>query len=119
MVPRGSGLLRFRLNTRAIATRATAPKAEPMTMPTFAPVVSSGADVALSESESDADEPDVAATAAPPVVLEGDVVATASPDEFDDSVAEASAADDCAKISVSKISHHRDRPAGYSYRDCR
>lgn len=68
-VPRGRGLLRFLLSIKTNATTATAPAADPMTIPTFAPAVRPGAssplepveDVApLAEDVDEADEPPVA-----------------------------------------------------------
>lgn len=68
-VPRGKGWLRFLLSIKTNATAATAPAADPITIPTFAPVVRPGASVAveleedeapLAEVDEEADKPPVA-----------------------------------------------------------
>lgn len=81
-------------------------------MPTFAPVVSSGADEESLESESDEAAADDVAAAAPPVVLEADVAALASPDELDVSVADVSVVGDCIDMSVNASLGGYDRQTG-------
>lgn len=86
-MPRGKGLLRFRLAHMTRATTATAVPAAPTTMPALTPAdrpgASAGVELELDEAPLAAAVEDVAE---PPVVCELEVASAAVPEDADVSV---------------------------------